>query len=222
MIKIFWAPVVCLMIAASCNKSQDPAPPSSDQKALGMVLVQGSRNLILLEDGRAVTPVSGFNPGTVAAGDRFVLSFQTIESTGYLLSNVRVTKFTCATDSTFSMRATPLDSAIVKTVLQGLLTGTFTYSIGNSTAASPCAIAFDGINYASTPSPTGYPAGGSGTFALGIKDGLFVNFTNTQNFPVGTNQSLILNGIYHCAAFDKYIALWAFTGNTYAGYLIEK
>jgi hypothetical protein len=209
-------------MATACNKSQDNVTPSNDQKALGMVLVQGSSNLILLEDGRAITPVSGFNPSSIAAGDRFVLSFETIESTGYRLSNVRVKKFTSAADSTFSLQSTPLDSAIVKTVLQGLITGTFTYNAGNFIAPSPCAIAFDNINYASTPSPTGYPAGGSGTFTLGMNGGLWVSFTNTHKFPAGTNQSLILNGIYHCAEFDKYIALWNFTSNTYSCYLMKK
>jgi len=150
-----------------------------------------------LKDGRAINAVSGFNPSSVRAGNKFMLSFEPIASAGNRLLNVHVKSFTSATDSTFTTPPVALDSVILNTLLHGSLTGTFSYAtvsnsnVGDTTKITgPAAITFDASNDTSTPSSNGYPLGGSGTFRTGINGGLFVYFDNIQNFPANTNQGL--------------------------------
>jgi hypothetical protein len=234
--KNLWMFALLLLIAVACDRSQENnVIPSGNQKFLGMVLhppAQNDGGLILLKDGRTISPVSGFNPTSAEVGSKFLISFESLTSASSEILKVRVTDFTSAKDSTF-IPPPGKDSTITKIVLAGTYVGRFTYfkinpyhpkDTSKITPSDTVRITFKGKNYDSPQSSRYFPAGGAGTFLLDSAKAQTIHFNNTKIFPISVSPDLILNGQYNCQVIGNDLTLWKYNvkNNTISKYFLRK
>src|SRR5258707_6316543 len=96
--KIFLGSLILGITMTACNKAHEDVSPSTNQNVLGLVVQTPSTQstaLILLKDGRAINPQSGFNSAHLRAGNKFVLSFQP-SPTAWTILYVSSTNFSAA------------------------------------------------------------------------------------------------------------------------------
>jgi hypothetical protein len=186
--------------------------------------------LILLKDGRAISPQSGFSPTQVSAGSKFVLSFQPLTTVGNVL-NVNVTSFTAANDSTFTPpQPSSADTVAFLTAMQGAHSTTFTSAAVDYAHPSDTSkfirlftLTVDGHEFQGSASYGPVP-GGNGTFRFSGNQANNLIFLNTAYFPPSANlpSGFLLSGRYYYAVFDKQINIWTYSGTTYSSFLITR
>lgn len=234
--KIFLS-VIIGVVMLSCNKANESVSPTNNQKVLGLVVQVASASsdgLILLKDGRALNPQSGFNPTQVRVGNKFVLSFEKLSTSGKVL-NVKVTNFTLANDSTFVPKpvnsdSIAFDSLAFKTAMQGSHHCTFTSSVVDYSHPADTmkitkefTIEVNGNTFQSSATYAPVP-GGTGIYYFKhnqVNSLYFLNYANLPN-SAGLPPGFLLNGYYYYAVFDKYVAIWTYTNTTYSGFLISR
>lgn len=227
--KIFLGTIVLGLGMLSCNKAHEDVSPANNQKVLGLVVQAPSTSasgLILLKDGRAINPQSGFNPAQVSAGNKFVLSFEQLSTTGKIV-NVNVTSFTSANDSTFTPPPANSDSVAFKTAMQGTHLCTFTSAVVDYSHPADTMkvvkefnIVVNGNTFASNAAYAPVP-GGAGIYYFNgnqVNNLYFINYSSSNGLPPGG----LLNGYYYHAVFDKYVAIWNYTNTTYSGFLVKR
>lgn len=228
--KFLLGSAILSVLLIACNKSND-ATPSNNQKVLGMVVQVSSAtasNLILLKDGRAINPQSGFTPARVSAGSKFVLSFQPVSTTGKVL-NVNVTSFAAANDSTFTPPPpTGADTVAFITAMQGSHNCTFTSAVvdyshpaDTTKVIRSFTLNVSGHQFESSASYAPVP-GGNGIFFFSGNQINNLKFVNTAQLPSNAPPGFLLSGQYYYAVFDKQIAIWTYTNATYSGFLINR
>ena len=225
--------VACLFAFGAC-KDDNPVDPNVET-GLGVVIRNGIETgqndgsvngLILLQDGRTISPQSGFTEiNTAALGSKFKLSFDVIGTNGRIL-NVTVKSHTNANDTefTFTPPSTAPDSTATVEFLQGTFTGWFyhcSYGDCRKEVAATLTVS-DQTNYMSTIVEDGYIAGGSGTMDVDLLSQGRITFHNTQ--PLGNVDShLVLDGDFQIHAFNGYLSLVRWSGNDdFTSYLLKK
>lgn len=215
-----------MLLVAGCNKNDSAVTPSNDQQVLGLVLQAPSQvnlnSLILLKDGRTISPVSGFSPQNLKAGNKFKLSFTPVAtSSNSKIIDVHVVSYSTASDSIFTPPPSGgVDSTTAKSILQGTHSCTFTYSQVNH--ANPAdtskltdtqlSIKFDGNTF-STLNPPALPLfipGGEGIFFFTSENKNLIIFVNERAFPQEAPPGFILNNPWQLAVFDSYILIWKY------------
>jgi hypothetical protein len=197
--------VVSVMLS-SCNKSADNLTPSNNKNVLGLVVQtasQNSPNVILLKDGREISPVSGFTPSKVMVGNKFVLSFEAVSSTSSLI-NVKVTSFQIANDSAFTV---PVPAKAVS--LPGTYTGTFNYfnvqdSSLHTSGATSLTLTSDTYT-AGASTVQGGCLGGAGKYSASSDK---ITFTDATTWPSGTDMNRVLTGTFGYSATSSSLLLW--------------
>jgi len=230
--KIFFlGNLVLAMAMVACNKSNDAVSPSSNSKVLGLVVQPAAGQnsaLILLKDGRAINPLSGFNPSQVSAGNKFVLSFEPVSTVGKII-NVNVTSYTSANDSTFVPPSTGSDSVAFKSAMQGDHHCTFTSAVvdyahpaDTTKVTKEFNIIVNGNTFECYATYAPVP-GGNGIYYFNEQTHN-LNFINYAHFPSNSNipPGFLLSGQYYHAVFDKYIAIWTYNNTTYSGFLVTR
>src|SRR5579859_4098258 len=219
--KIFLASLIIGMFMVACNKSQEGVSPSNNQKVLGLVVQAPSTQstaLILLKDGRAINPQSGFNPTQLSAGNKFVLSFQPVSTTGKII-NANVTSFVAANDSAFVPPPSNSDSVAFNSAMQGTHHCTFTSAVVDYQQPADTMKIIKDFNIVVSESmfqcnATYAPVpGGSGIFYFNSKQINNVYFLNYAQLPANSTlpPGALLSGPYYYAVFDKYVVIWTYT-----------
>lgn len=224
--------IALTLILLSCDKAYDNITPSDNKDVLGLVVQVASnqtQDLILLKDGRAISPQSGFNPTQLKAGDKFVLSFEPASTSGKIL-NVNVTNFSSAKDSTFIPPPSSVDSSAFKTALAGshlclFTSATVDYSHPADTVkiVKEFNLVVNGNTFESNAPYSPVP-GGAGIFYFSGNEPNNLYFLNYDEIPssAGVPPGYLLNGQYYHALFDKYILIWTYTNTYYTGFLVSK
>jgi hypothetical protein len=219
--------IVCSLALVACQDDAEKIT-SSDNKKLG-VIIQNTDNvssnaLILLKDGRTISPLYGFEsfPST-QIGKKFLLSFNVISEVNGIY-NVDVNNVVLAEDSVFTFTTPPLshsDSVATAEFIAGTFTGSFTYCLDGDCNSGQTTLTITGEDYSTTKDENNFPVGGAGTMSLSDLSNHKITFTNNLEFA-SIDPNLILNGTFDVHAFDNYLSLLRWNGNTLTSYVLKK
>ncbi|MBL7730588.1 MAG: hypothetical protein JNM88_05375 [Chitinophagaceae bacterium] len=179
----------------ACQKENSTMPSQSPQysNVRGTIVINPASNpaagrVVAFDNGTLAKPVSGFPQfNTANPGARFQLNYNVVSTQDNILS-IAV------------LRVDSLPPAPDTLSFSGNYSGQFSFSATDTSGGLSgsggglTTVTFNGLNYTSTASATGYPLGGSGTYR--INPGNTVTFTNTAAFPASADTRLILNGTY--------------------------
>ena len=200
----------------SCTHSNENIAPKS-QKSLGLVIPRPaselSSNLILLKDGRIADPVSGISSfDTIPPGEKLSLSFTT-GSTHDGVTEIHVTQFASAQDSSFIPEPPVIDSTAFTGAFSGvayrIASDSSFINSGNTSIhfTSPNKYTCDGVE-------GGYPLAGSGTFV--VSNGT-ITFIDSN-----TDSDAMLNGSFSFSLNSGCLYMWAVRTETLYGGPKEK
>lgn len=222
--------IIVLTCSIALFACQDEAQKilSSNNKELGVIIqnndVASNNALVLLKDGRTINPLLGFeNFPSTQVGKKVLLSFNIISESNSIY-NVDITEVVSADDSTFVFTTPPLgatDSIATVEFLVGSFTGSFTYCQNGNCNSGQTTLTLAGASYLSSKDVNNFPAGGAGTFSVAELSNRKITFNNNLEF-ISVNPDLVLHGKYDVSAFDNYLSLIRWNGNTFTSYLLKR
>ncbi|HTH55031.1 MAG TPA: hypothetical protein VL728_03245 [Cyclobacteriaceae bacterium] len=198
----------------SCSHSSDVTPAT--QNSLSMVVpstTSASPNVLLLKDGSRAYPtsgISGFNQLTV--GSKLSIAFRTTGTIKNGVSDIVVTSYGNAKDSTFIPHGPHTDS----TSFFGTFSGMAYKSALDSSSASmdTTSITFGAPNKYNCIGSKGYPAAGAGTYVVWQGSITFIDLHN--------HTDAVLNGSFSYSLADNYLYMWAIRNGNYYSYSMRR
>lgn len=173
-----------LGFVTGCSDNDQQQPVKKNELGLIVPQINASANSLLLKDGTVANPISGipdFN--SRSAGGKLLLSYRTV-SVENGITNIAVTHFAEANDSTFTVE---LDETEVPVSLYGeTFSGTYFITNEDSTTTYMGEVSFvfgaaqsgaSSYTYTFTPA-TGASVSGTGEF---IWDGEIIEFLNNED-----------------------------------------
>lgn len=224
---------IILLLSAACNHGQDAVIPaksiSTDQNLLGIVLQVASQsnpsNLILLQDGRAISPQSGFNPPSLQVGNKFLLSFEEQSSDGSEIVKVKVTSFAKTTadfnlsqaSSSSSSQSVPNATYAGEVYKVNVLDSIETKKVFATT------ISFNGSSYNCTGAGSDYPQQGLGSVTIGSSTAISYPGSTIPSYSgqitfkdQNTSSDLVINGSFTYLIFmNQVLYMWTQRGDVF-------
>lgn len=225
-----------LFVLLSCDPARDYVAPEMNSKIQGVVVqtpvANGTHGLILLKDGRIITPQTGFDPAIVNVGSKFLFSFKqkTKNANVYV---VDVTDFSIDTAMFADHVLSLADTALVKFLLQGNHHGTAVFGATNYPTSDTTnafvrvedfTLHVEGNIFEASATYAPVPAG-NGNYFFDMADKNYrLDFKNTAYFPPSTQlpKGFLLNGKYNYSPWSNYLAVWKYQDDSYATFIIDR